>query len=274
MSGLPGQADNSVHPAGDVVVEQPKPKTESDSSSFVGITELQKTDRVLVQQLKEHSESNCTCCDYEGENEFEITDRFGHQIFYATEDSGCCSRQCCNSLRAFELTLSDRQGKDCIKINRPTRCDNCIVCPCFTQSMEIEYPVGTIAARVEQKLTLFSPEYEVIDAADNVVYTIQGPMNCCSCLKCGCFGCCASRNIVFKIVSEASGEQVGSISKDWNGVLKDVLSKADRFSVDFPPDIDCSMKASLLAATFLIDYLHFEADPGDEDQDDNDYGPK
>ena len=31
--------------------------------------------RVLVQQLKEHSEANCNCCDYEGENEFEITDR-------------------------------------------------------------------------------------------------------------------------------------------------------------------------------------------------------
>ena len=29
------------------------------------------------------------------------------------------------------------------------------------------------------------------------------------------------------------------------------------------------MKATLLAVTFLIDYLHFEADPGDSDEDED-----
>ena len=84
-----------------------------------------------------------------------------------------------------------------------------------------------------------------------------------------------------------------------------MLTTADRFSVDFPPDIgdyslsilkdfddgnsdDCTsddvnsdndnsddvnkgveMKATLLAVTFLIDYLHFEADPGDSDGDED-----
>ena len=65
-----------------------------------------------------------------------------------------------------------------------------------------------------------------------------------------------------------------------------VLTTADRFSVDFPPDIGknnniklslkkttkngnkgVEMKATLLAVTFLIDYLHFEADPGDSDEE-------
>jgi hypothetical protein len=31
--------------------------------------------RVMVQQLSEFSESNAACCGYEGENEFEVTDR-------------------------------------------------------------------------------------------------------------------------------------------------------------------------------------------------------
>ena len=88
--------------------------------------------------------------------------------------------------------------------------------------------------------------------------------------------------------------QVGQISKKWSGVLKEVLTTADRFSVDFPPDVGkvhyassyplvsssspshapppsagVEMKSLLLAATFLIDYLHFEADPGDEDDEDD-----
>ena len=82
-------------------------------------------------------------------------------------------------------------------------------------------------------------------------------------------------------------KQVGSISKKWNGVLKEVLTKADRFSKDFPPDIgwfykllnslkhstidlflDIGMKATLLGMTFLIDYLHSEADPTDDIDED------
>ena len=31
--------------------------------------------------------------------------------------------------------------------------------------------------------------------------------------------------------------QVGSISETWNGVLKTTVEKADRFSMDFPPNI-------------------------------------
>ena len=53
---------------------------------------------------------SCTC-GYEGENEFEVTDRFGHQIFLAEEDSACCFRQCCESLRGFKMNLTDRQVK-------------------------------------------------------------------------------------------------------------------------------------------------------------------
>ena len=78
---------------------------------------------IFLLQLAEYAEANCAC-GYEGENQFEVsikplfvvihislqvTDRFGHQIFLAEEDSACCFRQCCDSLRGFEMSLSDRQ---------------------------------------------------------------------------------------------------------------------------------------------------------------------
>ena len=159
------------------------------------------------------------------------------------------------------------------------------------------------------------------------MFVVEGPTSLCSCFKSFCH-CCAGRDIIFRIVelktgrqviSELSGKnliwqkiiQVGSISKKWSGILKEVLTKADRFSIDFPPDIgkyfcflknwfweafknailcfvlawtwpsgfkdvdffgcfpytvklDIGMKATLLGMTFLIDYLHFEADPTDD----------
>ena len=105
-----------------------------------------------------------------------MTDRFGHQIFLAEEDSSCCFRQCCESLRGFTMNLTDRQviikavknkqkkiipiqGKVAIVIDRPLRCDNCLVCPCLTQSMTVECPPGVLAGHVEQSLSILKPTY-------------------------------------------------------------------------------------------------------------------
>jgi len=266
MDGMPGQVEGGggVNPSADVVITEPRPgspvKEEVSIKGFVGLEELAKTDRILVQQLAEYVES-CTC-GYEGENEFEVTDRFGHQIFLAEEDSSCCFRQCCESLRGFSMNLTDRQGKVAIVIDRPLRCDNCCLCPCMTQTMSVECPPGVVAGHVEQSLSIFTPTYIIKDAQEQDVFVVEGPTNICTCIK-TLKHCCASRDIVFRILDLKTDKQVGSISKKWNGVLKEVLTKADRFSIDFPTDIDIGMKATLLGMTFLIDYLHFEADPTD-----------
>merc|ERR1719210_1716961 len=103
MDRLPGHMvmeAGGVNPS-DVVINEPKPPEEEQSHGLVGLDELAKTDRILVQQLAEYAEAACSCaCGYEGENEFEVmmmmmmmmilvmmllqvTDRFGHQIFLA-----------------------------------------------------------------------------------------------------------------------------------------------------------------------------------------------
>ena len=51
----------------------------------------------------------------------------------AHEDSNCFSRQCCERLRSFEMTIKDRKSENIIRIVRPQRCDNCLCFPCFNQ---------------------------------------------------------------------------------------------------------------------------------------------
>lgn len=267
MEDIPGTVhEGGVNPTSDVVVSQPSQK-DPPAHSNVGLEELSKTDRLLVQQLAEYSEAACCCGGYEGENQFEVTDRFGHQIFFAEEDSNCCTRQCCESQRGFDMSLMDRQGKAAIRIERPVRCDNCWLCPCMAQAMTVECPVGQLAGTVEQSMSLFTPTYQILDVDGQERFTIEGPSSL-SCCKKVC-DCCKTRDVIFRISDSQTGREVGQISKKWSGVLKEVLTTADRFSVDFPPDVGVEMKSLLLAATFLIDYLHFEADPGDEDDEDD-----
>ena len=52
--------------------------------------------------------------------------------------------------------------------------------------------------------------------------------------------------------------QVGKISKQWSGVLKEAFTDADNFGISFPMDLDVKIKATLLGAVFLIDFMFFE----------------
>ena len=45
------------------------------------------------------------------------------------------------------------------------------------------------------------------------------------------------------------------------------LADFDRFGIDFPDEAGVEMKVVLVASTFLIDYLYFEGDNGDSDDD-------
>jgi len=54
--------------------------------------------------------------------------------------------------------------------------------------------------------------------------------------------------------------EVGKISKQWTGVMKEAFTDADNFGVNFPVDLDVKIKATLMAAVFLIDFMYFEKD--------------
>ena len=54
------------------------------------------------------------------------------------------------------------------------------------------------------------------------------------------------------------GEEVGTISKTSSNVGKELFTDGDRFVINFPPGCPPEMKANLLAATILFDFLFYE----------------
>ena len=46
--------------------------------------------------------------------------------------------------------------------------------------------------------------------------------------------------------------EVGKISKQWTGFVREAFTDADNFGTTFPMDLDVKMKAVLLGAVFLI----------------------
>ncbi len=60
--------------------------------------------------------------------------------------------------------------------------------------------------------------------------------------------------------------EIGVITKQWSGLLREGWTDADNFGVTFPVDLDVRMKAVLLGAVFLIDFMFFEKS-GDQAND-------
>lgn len=55
-----------------------------------------------------------------------------------------------------------------------------------------------------------------------------------------------------QVLSRDGETQVGKISKQWSGALREMFTDADYFGITFPLDLDVKIKAVLLGATFLI----------------------
>ncbi|XP_075860884.1 phospholipid scramblase 1 isoform X2 [Microcebus murinus] len=92
------------------------------------------------------------------------------------------------------------------------------------------------------------PKFTIQNEKREDVLKIIGPCVVCS--------CCA--DIDFEIKSLDEQIVVGKISKQWSGFVREAFTDADNFGIQFPLDLDVKMKAVMVGACFLIDFMFFE----------------
>jgi len=210
-----------------------------------GLQYLTMVDQLLVKQKVEILEA---VTGFETQNKYKVFNSLGQQVYKAKEDSGCCTRQCCGPGRCFDMNITDMQEQEVIHLNRPLRCQACCF-PCCLQEMEVSSPPGTVIGTIEQQWSILYPRFVIKDQSGEPVLRIEGPCWTCSC--CG-------NDVEFEVLSVQTGERVGMISKQWTGIVKEGLTDADNFGINFPLDLDVKVKATLLGALFLIDFMYFE----------------
>ncbi|RUS71175.1 hypothetical protein EGW08_021062, partial [Elysia chlorotica] len=184
---------------------------------------------------------------FETANKYEIQNRLGQKILIAAETSSCCFRRCCGSNRPFTIEITDLYGSTFMYIDRPLRCSQIPWCCCL-QKLTVESPRGRPIGYVLQECSFIRPVFRVESGDHDDLFRIKGPWCMCKC--CG--------SVKFKIKSPDGQANVGIISKDWAGLMQEMLTDADKFGVTFPESLAAEKKATLLAAVFLIDFLYFE----------------
>ncbi|XP_060077915.1 phospholipid scramblase 2-like [Ylistrum balloti] len=215
-----------------------------------GLEYLTNVDSLVVKQQMENLE---VFTGWEAANKYKILNSQGQQVYFAAEESGMCERQCCGSNRGFSLHITDNTGQEIIKCVRDFKC--CVgFCwlanfDAWAHEIAVEAPVGTVVGYVRQERSFWTPHYSIRDANRDLVFNIKGP--CCV-----MNGCCWDQEFV--VWSKDWTEEVGKINKKWGGFTKELYTDVDNFGINFPMDLDVKLKAVMLGAVFLIDFIFFE----------------
>ncbi|KAM5291838.1 phospholipid scramblase 1-like [Ctenodactylus gundi] len=227
-------------PAGATLMPAPPPPLNCPP----GLEYLTQIDQILVHQRVELLE---VITGFETENKYEIKNSLGQNIYFAAEDTDFCTRNCCGSARPFTLRIFDNLRREVITMKRPLRCTSCCF-PCCLQEVKIQAPPGVPVGYVFQTWHPCLPKFTIQNERRENVLKISGPCIVCSCCT----------DVDFEIKSLDEETVVGKISKQWTGFVKEAFTDVDNFGIQFPLDLDVKMKAVMLGACFLIDFMFFE----------------
>ena len=105
-------------------------------------------------------------------------------------------------------------------------------------------------------MSCLSPEFRIKDSSGHDILMIRGQDNVCNVIY-GCTG------FSFKILTldgeceTGEGEQqIGVIEKRYGP--KELPRGSDILEITFPMDLDVKVKATILGAAFLIDYMYYQ----------------
>ncbi|XP_074860399.1 phospholipid scramblase 1-like [Carettochelys insculpta] len=209
-----------------------------------GLEYLSQIDQILIHQQIELLE---VLTSFETNNKYEIKNSLGQRVYFAAEENDCCTRNCCGAARPFVIRIVDNMGQEVITLQRPLRCSSCCF-PCCLQELEVQAPPGTPVGYIKQNWHPCLPKFTVQNEAKIDIFKILGPCVVCS--------CCQDVNFEVKSMDESS--LVGRISKQWSGLVREAFTDSDNFGIQFPQDLDVKMKAVMIGACFLIDFMFFE----------------
>ena len=186
---------------------------------------------LMVCQQKEWGE---IVTGFETKNKYAVSDEQGRQLYFAAEQKGSLiARLFLKANRPFYLAVLDETSNLVLSVTRPFRF--------YFHEATISDADGNVLGVIKKQFSLIRRNYAVFDAANREIFQMQGPL-----LK------------PWTFLIKNGDRELGKITKEWSGLLKESFTDADNFGVTFPKDWSLQNKALFLGAVFLIDFVHFE----------------
>ena len=208
-----------------------------------GLEYLALVDQLIIRQ---EVQMLAVFTGWETNNRYTVTNSANQTVYYAVEVNNFLTINYFGSSRPFDMIILDNYRREVLRINRPFRPEGFGFAG-IVQVIEVRSAVGQLLGQVIEIWRMCGAQFRVNNASGQTVLWIEGPA--CQ---------CPFMDTDFKVLSTDGTMVVGTITRHFPGFLQEMYTKADVFGVRFPMDLDVAIKAVLLAATFLIDFMHFE----------------
>jgi len=131
----------------------------------------------------------------------------------------------------FQLEIKDSKGNLQTSISRGWTF--------FMSTIIIDDSKGINIGSIKQKFKLFKPTFKIYNKSGQLVAVITGDWKAWD----------------FQI-KDAYDRQIGTISKKWNGAMKEIFTSADKYNVDLNSSYtDISNKMTILSSAITIDMV-------------------
>ncbi len=184
-------------------------------------------------QIKQHKEMAEIFLGWETENKYTVYDDKLRTLAEAREVSNWLSRNFLRGARPFEMDVWDRNGDYLMFLQKEFAF--------LLHRMEVRDGQRKYLGAIQRKFSLFQRDYIIEDALHRTLFQIVGPFYW---------------PWTFYIME--NGVQRGEIRKRWSGFFTEAFSDADNFTVTCPAAWEGPRRLLLMAATLLIDFVHFE----------------
>ena len=218
----------------------PKTAIVMEDSSLDNISNLQLADTIMIASVESPwiCRNPCCCCDC---------------LFCFW----CWCHVNCSNARKFRMpvvlyTPGDNRLAASIKQSHPVmvieRTCNCS----FLESVQVFDGAANLIGSVIQKFKVWPlcGKFEVSDVEGKINYVIETPRLVTT--------LCILPEAKF-VIKDTEGNEVGVISKVFGDMTLEAFTDSDKFQVIFPENCDSKMKALLLSAAILFDYIFYES---------------
>ncbi|MDR1307577.1 MAG: hypothetical protein LBK74_08395 [Treponema sp.] len=109
----------------------------------------------------------------------------------------------------------------------------------FMSQIKVLDPAGNLIAQIKQQFKFFKPTFHILEGDGTPIASITGDWKAWN----------------FTIV-DGGDNQIGTITKKWNGILKEAFTTADKYIVSINPGVvEDTKKIAVVATAITIDMV-------------------
>lgn len=198
--------------------------------------DLAQHEELWVFQQVEHLEA---FIGFETANQYSVFTPDGYEMLHAFEESGTVSRQFMGSHRPLNIHVVDNQGDAVMTASRPFFW--------FRSNLQVMDGYGNHMGALYRQFGILGRKFALMDANDRQIAQIKGNV---------------FRRYTF-VVEDSGGSELGRITKEWGGLLREAYTDLDTFRIRFRDrERSHEFRTLVLASAFAIDMDFFEGKAG------------